>query len=100
VIQSELNGAYDSLALELANKTKLSQRHRDETHLVAGDFTTGTYITQYPVLLHLLIYKVVDGKMALSFVHFDNPGGNQNTYYGSPWIAVQKDGKWTKVFPK
>jgi hypothetical protein len=89
VIQSELNGTYDSLALELATHCEIK-----------GNFTTGTHIPDRPVLLHLLIYNIADGKMALSFVHLADAGGNQGSYYGSPWLAVLKNGKWTQILPK
>jgi hypothetical protein len=89
VAQSDLNGAYDSLALKLANEFEIQ-----------GIPTTGTHIPDRKALLHLLIYKLADGKMALSFVHLDDAGGNQGYYYGSPWLAVQKNGKWKQILPK
>jgi len=36
--------------------------------------------------------------MALSFAHFDGPGGDQMQYYGCARLAVLKsDGKWTEI---
>ena len=36
--------------------------------------------------------------MALSFAHFDEPGGDQMDYYGCARLAVLKsDGKWTEI---
>jgi hypothetical protein len=86
VVQSELNGAYDRLALELADNIAIT-----------GNTSVGTHLPNSPVLLHLLIYKIADGKLALSFAHLDEAGGNQGYYYGSAWMAVQKNGKWTKI---
>ena len=86
VVQSELNGAYDSLALELANNLEIS-----------GNSSIGTNLPDSSVLVHLLIYQIKDGKMALSFAHVDNPGGTQGFYVGSAWLATLKDGKWTTV---
>jgi hypothetical protein len=86
VTKSDLNGAYDSLALKLAGDVRLS-----------GGFSTDR-TTPPPVLLHLLIYQIADGTMALSFAHFDEPGGDQMAYYGCARLAVLKrDGKWTDI---
>lgn len=86
VIKSDLNGAYDSLALKLASEVRLS-----------GGFSTDRNTTP-SVLLHLLIYQIADGTMALSFAHFDEPGGDQMAYYGCARLAVLKrDGKWTEI---
>ena len=36
--------------------------------------------------------------MALSFAHFDEPGGDQIAYYGCARLAVLKrDGKWVDI---
>jgi hypothetical protein len=86
VTKSDLNGAYDSLALKLAGDVRLSGRF-------SIDRTTSP-----SVLLHLLIYQIADGTMALSFAHFDEPGGDQLAYYGCARLAVLKqDGKWTDI---
>ncbi len=87
IVRSELNGAYDSLALKLANEV-----------LIAGNFTSDRPNLGSSVLLHLLIYQVADGTMALSFAHLDEPGGDQADYYGCARLAVLKaDGKWTEI---
>jgi len=86
VTKSDLNGAYDSLALKLAGDVRLS-----------GAFSTDR-TTSPSVLLHLLIYQIADGTMALSFAHFDEPGGDQMAYYGCARLAVLKrDGKWVDI---
>jgi hypothetical protein len=87
VIHSELNGLYDSLALKLAEQV-----------LVAGyDSTERPYHTP-SVLLHLMIYQIADGTMALSFPHLDEPGGDQMEYWGCARLAVLKrDGTWTDI---
>jgi hypothetical protein len=87
VVHSELNGAYDSLALERAKDVSISGYYAlDKIN------QTGT------VLLHLLIYKIADGTAALSFVQVDEPGSNQDQYYGCAVLAVRKtDGKWTEI---
>ena len=87
VIHSELNGAYDSLALERARAVTISGYYAlDKVNQTAN------------VLVHLLIYKIADGTMALSFAHLDEAGGDQQQYYGSAVLAVlKKDGRWTEI---
>ena len=87
VVKSDLDGAYDALALKLASEVRLS-----------GNFSTEQPNRPPSVLLHLLIYKIADGTMALSFAHFDEPGGDQLAYYGCAKLAVLKsDGRWTQI---
>jgi hypothetical protein len=86
VIRSELNGEFDALALKLAN----------EMH-VAGYYSLDNR-TGGSILMHLLIYQIADGTMALSFPHLDGPGGDQQKYFGCARLSVLKaDGKWTEI---
>jgi hypothetical protein len=87
VVHSELNGAYDSLALERADAVRISGYYAlDKVNATAN------------VLVHLLIYKIADGTMALSFASLDEAGGDQQRYYGSAVLAVLKsDGRWTEI---
>ena len=87
IIHSELDGAYDELALKLANEA-----------VIAGYYAMDKPGRSGPVLLHLLIYQIADGTMALSFPTFDEPGGDQMRYWGCARLAVLKsDGKWTEI---
>jgi len=87
VIHSELNGAYDPLALKLAQEVVL-----------AGYQSIGRPSLGGSVLLHLLIYQIADGTMALSFPHLDEPGSDQNKYFGCARLAVLKtDGRWIDI---
>ena len=87
VVRSSLGGTYDPLALKLANEVR-----------IAGRFTTGDLIPTSSVLMHLLIYQIADGTMALSFAHLDGPGGDQMQYWGCARLLVLKnDGKWTEI---
>jgi hypothetical protein len=87
VVHSELGGAYDSLALERAKAVTIS-----------GHFALDKINQTGSVLVHLLIYKIADGTMALSYTQLDEPGGDQQEYYGCAVLAIQKkDGKWTEV---
>jgi hypothetical protein len=87
VIHSELNGAYDALALKLAKEVQ-----------IAGYYSIERPNVRPSILLHLLIYQIADGTMALSFPQFDEPGGDQMEYLGCAKLAVLKsDGKWTEI---
>lgn len=88
VVRSELGGKYDCLALELANNLQIVDHTRVDTA------STGR-----PVLVHLLIYQIADGTMAMSFAHLDGTGGNQFRYSGAAWMAVLKGDKWVTIEP-
>jgi hypothetical protein len=86
VIRSELNGEFDALALKLAKEVQLAGYY-------SIDNRTGGSI-----LMHLLIYQIADGTMALSFPHLNGPGGDQQRYLGCARLAVLKaDGTWTEI---
>jgi hypothetical protein len=87
VIHSELNGVYDSLALKLAKEVQIAGYYSIERPNFGGS-----------VLLHLLIYQIADGTMALSFPQFEEPGGDQMEYWGCARLAVRKgDGIWSEI---
>jgi hypothetical protein len=87
IIHSELDGAYDSLALERANAVTM-----------AGYYALGKMNWTGNVLLHLLIYKIADGTIALSFAQLDEPGGDQKEYYGSAVLAARTSGgPWSEI---
>ena len=87
VVRSELNGDFDALALKLAKEVQIAGYYSINNPNVGGS-----------VLMHLLIYQIADGTMALSFAHLDEPGGNQAEYFGCARLAVLKaDGKWTEI---
>jgi hypothetical protein len=88
VIHSELSGIYDSLALELASNLQVLNYTQSET----SSSSRG-------VLVNLLIYQIADGKLAISFAHFEEPGGNQLRYSGAAWMAVLKANKWVTIDP-
>jgi hypothetical protein len=87
VVHSELKGAYDSLALQIAGETELK-----------GYNSIGLLNRSVPVLVHTLIYRIADGTMVLSFPTFDSPGENQLRYYGCARLAVlKKDNTWVYI---
>jgi len=90
IIHSELGGAYDRLALDLANNLVVI----GYPHVELGDATP-------TILLHVLIYRIKDGRLAVSFAHFDTAGGSQMRYYGCAWMAVEKPNHlWEPIEPK
>src|SRR5437764_808236 len=90
IIHSELGGAYDQLALDLAKNLVVI----GYPHVELGDLTP-------TILLHVLIYRIKDGRLAVSFAHFDTAGGSQMRYYGCAWMAVEKPNHlWETIEPK
>jgi hypothetical protein len=89
LIRSELGGIYDKLALELAQNLQIV------------DYTRADVLSAHrSIFVHLLIYEIADGTMAMSFAHLDDSGGNQLRYSGAAWMAVQKGGQWITVEPR
>jgi hypothetical protein len=86
VIHSELKGLYDPLAMQLANEA-----------LIAGNYSIDRPNVPGSVLLHVLVYRIADGTMVLSFAHLDHPGGNQMEYYGCARLLTLKADKWTEI---
>jgi len=86
VIHSELQGLYDPLALQLAKEA-----------LIAGNYSIDRPNVPGSVLLHVMVYRIADGKMVLSFAHLDHPGGNQMEYYGCARLLTLKADKWTEI---
>lgn len=90
IIHSELGGAYDELALDLAKNLQVI----GYPHVELGDLTP-------TVLVHVLVYQIKDAKLALSFAHFDTAGGSQMRYYGCAWMAFQKPNHlWETIDPR
>jgi hypothetical protein len=88
VIHSELNGAYDQLALKLAKEQQIAGYFSVDRPRMGGG----------SVLQHVLIYQIADGTMALSFPTFEEPGGDQMEYWGCARLAViKRDGKWIEI---
>jgi hypothetical protein len=89
IVHSELGGTYDSLAVELANNLQILGYPRMES----GQPNPS-------VLVHVLVYQIRDGKLALSFANLDGAGGNQLRYYGAAWMAVEKPNHlWVTIEP-
>jgi hypothetical protein len=66
--------------------------------VIAGYHSIGRPSLGGSVLLHLLIYQIADGTMALSFPHLDEPGSDQNKYFGCARLAgLKSDGRWIDI---
>ncbi|MEY2551567.1 MAG: hypothetical protein QOG12_1711, partial [Verrucomicrobiota bacterium] len=87
VVHSELNGRFDALALQWAKEFQIAGHYSiDRPHFGGA------------VLVHLLIYQISDGTMALGFPQFTEPGGDQMEYFGCSRLAVlKKDGQWVEI---
>lgn len=85
IARSDAGGHYDRLARDLAKEWTMMNYDTTESR------------THHPVLdVHLLIYKIADGVMAVSFAK------NEQAYYAGfqhsdVWVGIWKDGKWTTV---
>ena len=87
VIRSSVNPAYDSLALQFANELTLvpNERSRSARQMDSA-------------LMHLLIYKIADGVMAVSFAYPEVPAGQQRKNFGNVRLSVKtKGGPWTEI---
>jgi hypothetical protein len=85
IIHSEAGGQFDKLALSMAKGWGM-----------VGYNTTESRTHQPSLNVHLLIYKIADGIMAVNFSHNDEAfhAGRQ---YTDAWVGVLQDGKWTRV---
>jgi hypothetical protein len=87
VIRSAANPAYDSLARKFAN----------ELTLFAND-PRGSAGQTDSALIHLLIYKIADGMMAVSFAYPEAPAGQQRKNFGNVRLSVKTNGgPWTEI---
>lgn len=86
VIRSDRQGLFDPLALQLAKEAR-----------IAGNYSIERPNSGASILLHLLVYKIADGTMVLSFAHMDEAGGDQADYYGCARLLVLKNDKWTEI---
>ena len=85
IIRSDAGGIYDQFARELA---------KDWTMV---NYDTTESRTHRPTLnVHLLIYKIADGIMAVNFSH------NEEAFYAGyqrtdVWVGIWKNGQWTTI---
>jgi hypothetical protein len=85
IIHSEAGGEFDKIALSMAKGWS-----------VRGYNTTESRVQPPSLDVHLLIYKIADGVMAVNFSHNDE-AFNAGRQYSDVWVGVCKDGQWTRV---
>jgi hypothetical protein len=86
VVHSEGDGLYDKMLLEMANGYTISGQNTTESRL-AHDY----------INVHLLIYDVKDGKMAICFSHNDDARYNGYAQVGTAWVGLLQGGKWVTI---
>lgn len=85
ISRSDAGGTFDKLALAMAKQWQMVNYDTTESR------------THHPTLnVHLLIYKIADGIMAVDFSHNDEAyfAGYQRS---DVWVGVWKNGKWTTI---
>ena len=85
LVRSDAGGEYDQLALTMAKGWN-----------AVGYNTTESRLHQPTLNVHLLVYKIADGLMAVNFSHNDE-AFHASRQYSDIWVGVFKDGKWTRI---
>lgn len=86
IIHSEANGVYDKGLLATANH-----------YTVTGGNTIESRIQKDTLNVHLLIYDLKDGKMAVIFSHNDDARYNGRGQIGTAWVGIYQGGKWETI---
>ncbi|HSH39049.1 MAG TPA: hypothetical protein VK993_09710 [Chthoniobacterales bacterium] len=77
---------FDKPALELA-----------KSFTISGFSHTDRQTPSMAVQLHLVVYKIADGTVVVGVPASDEAGGNQAYYYGSAFLAVEQNRKWSQI---
>jgi hypothetical protein len=86
ITHSEGNGVYDKALLAMAND-----------YTVTGGNTVESRLQKDSLNVHLLIYDIKDGKMAICFSHNDDARYNGVGQVGTAWVGVLQGGKWVTI---
>jgi len=86
IIHSEGNGVYDKMLLAMANGFTVTGANSTESRLQRDNLN-----------VHLLIYDVKDGKMAVCFPYNDDARYNGVGKIGMAWVGVLQGGKWVTI---
>lgn len=86
IVRSDAGGVFDKLALEMAKGWGS-----------VGYDTTESRTHSPSLMVHLLIYKIADGLMAVNFSHNDQAFYQTSIQRSDVWVGVYKDGKWTRI---
>ncbi len=90
IIHQEGNGAYDQMILDMANSYGVTGQNVTETRIQADTLT-----------VHLLIYEIKDGKMAVCFSHDDDARYHGYEQSGVAWVGLsQGGGGWNTISGK
>lgn len=92
IVHSEGNGVYDKMLLEMANN-----------YTVTGGNTIESRLPKDTLNVHLLIYDIKDGKMAVCFSHNDDARYNGVAQIATAWVGILQGGKWVTIsgtYPK
>lgn len=85
IVRSDAGGVFDKLAQEFAKGWSS-----------VGYDTTESRTQRVSLAVHLLVYRIADGLLAVNFSHND-----QAFYHGRQhsevWVGVYKDGQWTRI---
>lgn len=88
VVRSDTERVFSDLALDLARNLQVLGDNIQRQHSERG------------VLLHVLVYDIADGRLAVSFSHFDEPGAAHMRNHGAAWMAVLKNNaQWITIDP-
>lgn len=89
IIRPAANPAYDSLALKFAS----------DLPLAASD-SRGSARQTDSAEMHLLIYRIADGLMAVSFAYAESSANKEMKRFGTVRISVRaKEGRWAEIRP-
>lgn len=86
IIHSEGNGVYDKALVAMAND-----------YTVTGANTTETRLQKDTLNVHLLIYDLKDGKMAVCFSHNEDARYNGRAQVATAWVGIFQGGKWVTI---
>jgi hypothetical protein len=86
IIHSEGNGAYDKALLAMAND-----------YTISGGNTTESRLQKDTLNVHLLVYDLKDGKMAIVFAHNDDARYQGIGQVGTAWVGIFQGGKWVTI---
>ncbi len=86
IMHSEGGGVYDKMLLEIANG-----------YNVSGGNTIESRLSTDTLNVHLLIYDIKDGKMAVCFSHNDDARYIGVGQAGRAWVALLQNGNWVTI---
>src|SRR6476620_4643795 len=86
ITHSEGNGVYDKALLAMAND-----------YTVTGGNTIESRLQKDSLNVHLLIYDLKDGKMAIVFSHNDDARYNGLGQIGTAWVGILQGEKWVTI---